>query len=102
MLQHPLKYAILALSNSNLAGGQVPAPSACTMQYESLRKLKPLGIVTAAILQHAHLLYSCHLVVRFLLFLAFFCWFIHTFITRLWGSSFTSLTWLRTGSPWTE
>ena len=43
-----------------------------------------------------------YLVVRFSLFLAFFCWLIQVLITMLWGSSFTSRTWLRTDRPWME
>jgi len=37
-------------------------------------------------------LYDVHYLVRFLLFFAFFCWFIQTFITMLWGSSLTRRT----------
>ena len=43
-----------------------------------------------------------YLPARPVLFRAFFCWFSQMAITRLWGSSFTIRTCIRTGKPWTE
>ncbi len=36
------------------------------------------------------------------LFLGFFCWFSHIFITILWGTNLTASTWTLMGRPWTE
>ena len=66
----------------------------CVYDGESGKDYAELGIYD--------LLFCYPLVVRSLLFLGFCCCFSQMFITRLWGSSFTSRTCMRTGRPWTE